>query len=209
MPVPDRPTGRVHPGFVVASIRARFRRWQATRWLVAIVATVSLAGLVQATLNEAEAQRVRWGESESVWVASHSLDPGQTLTTRDTELRELPALAIPVDSVRTDPTGLQIRVGMAASEILRTPRLDPAGGGEVAARVPGDHSAITLDVDGDIFAIGDSTELFALATGLSLTDRGTVVAISDGKATVAVPHNEVGDVVSELAKGGVVVILSH
>lgn len=208
MPDPARPGGRVTPSFVMAAIQARLRRWQAVRWVAAIAAAAALAGVVNHTRAEAAQAQAQWGTVEPVWLATRSLLAGEILEQGDAVLRGIPKAAIPDDAMRTDPEGLRLRVDVAAMEILRLPRLDPSGGGAVAARLPEREVAITLTVDDNIFAIKDRVDLHALSSGLPLSVDGTVVATSDGKATIAVGRAEMGGIVAELSRGGVAVVLS-
>ncbi len=208
MPDPARPSSRITPGFVMAAIQARLRQWQAVRWVAALAAAAALAGVVSHARAEAAEAKTQWGTVEPVWMATRPLGAGDTLERGDAVLRGLPRAAVPDDAMRTDPLGLRSRVDVAAMEILRLPRLDPSGGGAVAARLPEREVAITLAVDDDIFAINDRVDLHALSTGLPLSIDATIVAISDGRATVSVGRAEMSGIVSELSRGGVVVVLS-
>jgi len=204
-----RPNGRITPLFVAAVVRARLRRWQAARWFVAIVAATTLTSLVNDARGDATQAQAQWGEVDTVWITTRPIEAGETLNPGDAVEREIPSAAIPHDAVRTDPAGLQLRVEVGAPEILRVARLDPFGGGEVAARLPERSLAITLTVDDDIFAIDDRVDLYALSTGRVLSTGGSIVATNDHRATIAIGRTEMSAVVAELSRGGVAVVLSR
>ena len=209
MPDLERLDGRVSPAFVAAAFRARIRRWHAVRWFLAVVSAAALASFVDSARDNAAEAQAQWGAAAPVWVTTRSLEAGATLRPGDAAKREIPVLAVPDDAMRTDPTGLRLRVAVGVTEILRLPRLDPFGGGEVAARLPEQALAITLVVEDDIFTIDDRVDIYALSTGTPLSTDGTVVAVNEHRATVAIRRNQMSAVVAELSRGGVAVVLSR
>ncbi len=205
---PVRPSPRLTPRSAWESARGWLRRWQAIRWFGAVLLALLLTATVDRANRNAREAAAGWGVTEPVWVTTRSVSAGDVLGVDDVEQVGVPAHAIPGDHVLTDPTGTLARVDLGSREILRTPRLDPSGRSALAALVPDHHGALPIRVDADLFTVGDPVALHALADGRAVSDTALVVSVDTGWVGVAVDELDLPAAIAELARGGLVVVLS-
>ncbi len=194
-----------NPEVVLGRLRHSLRRWQIVRRGLAVVAVIVLATTVNRARTAADQAAEQWDPDRTVWVAATPLPAGAEIATGDVVARPAPAALTPADATAESPVGARVTVAHAAGEILRDARLVGRDDSTVTSLIPAGHSAVTVDVDEDIFVVGDRVELYALLNG-RLVGSGLVVAAHEGAVTVGVQRP--GPVVVELGRGGVAVSLN-
>lgn len=189
---------------VLGRVRHSLRRWQILRRGLAVVAVIVLATTVSRARSAAEHAAEQWNPERSVWVTVTALPAGSEIAAEHIAERPAPAALVPADAAMHSPLGMRIAVAHASGEILRDGRLVGRGQNAVSSLMEPGHSAVTVDVDSDIFVVGDRAGLYSLLDGRQVA-AGTVVAVHEGAVTVGVAR--AGPVVAELGRGGVVVSL--
>lgn len=190
---------------VAGRIRHSLRRRQILRRGLALVAVIVLATTVTRARSAAERAAQQWAPDHSVWVALVPLSAGTEITADDIAERPAPAALVPVDAAGESPVGERVSTAHAAGEILRDGRLSGRDHNMVASLIEPGHSAVTVDVESDIFVVGDRVQIHSLLDGRQLA-AGMVVAVHEGAVTVGVAR--AGPVMAELGLGGVAVALS-
>ncbi len=191
---------------VLGRIRHKIRRWQILRRAAAIVAVVVLAAIVMRARSSAEQAIEAWQPWGEVWVTASAMEPGTVIGAEDVIARVAPTVLVPDDAATLSPVGAQVTVAHGRGEIVRNTRLIGRDANTVAALVEPGHSAVTVDVAEDIFAVGDRVALHSLLDGTRLA-IAMVVAVHEGAVTVGVDAHQVAVVILELGNGGVVVTL--
>lgn len=186
-------------------MRHSLRRWQLLRRGLAVLAVVVLATTVSRARSAGEQAAQQWSPHGSVWVVQTSLPAGTEIAEPHVVSRPAPAALTPADAAVESPVGLRVTVAHAPGEILRDGRLAGRDDNAVSSLIEPGHSALTVDVDSDVFAVGDRVGLHSLLSGRAIAS-GTVVAAHEGAVTVGVASP--APVIAELGLGGVVVSLS-
>lgn len=209
MSAPARPSASLlaSPATLVGAVRQFARRRHLGRLLAAVV----LGLVVASVLRDADRARTdalaRWDATEAVWVVTAPIDAGEPIEPGSVERRLVPTSLVPVAATHADPSGRRTRVTLLAGEIVVEPRLSDAGSA-VAARTPDGWHTIGIGRRDELFTEGDRLDLHHLIDGHRLTSGAVVVAITDTELGVAVPPDDVGEVVRALGQAGVVPVLT-
>ncbi len=197
----SRPAAR--PGASIARALAPIRWWIArapwTLWASIAALALTTGWLVAREVGAADAARASWGPTRSVWVATRDTDAGQPLTA---VARRYPGAVVPPGAVSEVPAAARARQRVDAGEIVTTADLVAAG---PAARIPAGQLAVAVPRQSGTLAVGDWVA--ALADGRVLA-RGTVVALTETAALVAVADQAAGPLAQAAVDGRVSLALS-
>jgi len=166
--------------------------WWSAVGLTAVVVGIAVSGAVR-RLDE---QRRAWGERRTVWVASATVAPGETLLA---EARTYPVAMIPAAAVTELPAAAVARQRVAAGEVVVGDDVTPAG---TPGLVPRGWVAVPIPQRSAVARVGDAVAAFA--DGRRLAD-GVVVATGEEHVVVAVPADAAA-AVAQAVPGGAVVI---
>ncbi|MBU3702624.1 MAG: hypothetical protein FGM58_11325, partial [Acidimicrobiia bacterium] len=133
-------------GATLESLRRRARR-RPVRW-AAVAAVAVVAGLcTSAIVGDADRERVRWGPSTPVAVATRDLAAGAVIGVGDVIVAPRPRVMLP-DDATTDAVGRVVTAHIAPGEVVLERRLSGGTGplalleaGAVAFAVPVDPAS--------------------------------------------------------------------
>jgi len=137
----------------------------------------------------------------------NDLAAGDTIGADDFAWTDLPTIAVPADAASSDPTGMRVSVAVAAGEILRDQRLVAFAPSALGARLEAGYVGLTLDVDADIYVVGNRVDLFDALDAYLVVPAAVVVDVGDGQITVATPAAEAPNVIKSMSMGGVAIAL--
>ena len=173
------------------------RRFLARRpwvyWIaVGVAAGVTALG-VWSRLDAVDAERDRWGESRSVLVAEHDLEPGDVAAV---VVRDLPVVAIPSGALAGGATVGAVRQRVRAGEVLVDADIvDGRGPGALAE--PGQ---VVVAVSDPLVATGETgLDVTVYGDGLVLSADATIVGSLDGVLWIAVAASD-GPIVAAAAR---------
>jgi hypothetical protein len=148
-----------------------------SQWLVIATLAVLTAASVDARLAAADEAAANWGDATTVWVAPTAVDVGSPVAAHRLEV---PVGVVPVDAVRTDPTGSTARRTIGSGEIVT------AGDLSGARSAPADWLIAPLRESPPSGAV-DGEAVVIVTDGFVLADTAVVVGRDDGVTLVAVP----------------------
>lgn len=190
------------------------------RLAVGVALTAATAVSALAAHRDAAATLARYGPTRAVVVARRDLAAGTVVTPGDVELRDEPVALQPPGALGALPPDAVVTSLVLAGEALTDRRLAPAGLSPTAALVPAGAVglAVPLPLAAPPLAPGDRVDLIATAadgTGGTAGGAGTVmaravtiVAVTDGAVTVAVPEEVAPRLAGAMSAGALVVGLS-
>jgi hypothetical protein len=186
------PAAAAQGGYVLlVHVRSFLARHRAVHWalVVALATTVGLTVLSKAAALDRE--RSSWGESQSVWVATGSIQPGAGITARAIEL---PVAAISTSAVGENPSGLTALHEIADGEVIvaadiQTADLLPTGWRAVA--IAADEQTIPLTVGDHVDVVADQQLVASGGIVLDVAAAMIVVATpaEDAPTVATAAHN--------------------
>jgi Flp pilus assembly protein CpaB len=206
--------------------RLRLRRREVLWWTTAIALAAVSMTVVAGALGRAEAAADRWGDARPVLVATGPIEIGRTLDAGHVAVAEWPIALVPADAVVGAAEGRVAVAAIGAGEVLVESRLAPDGLAGAVALLPPDTRALAvpqvpggLDLrPGDLVDVLAVVDPFALgseggddpteATAKVVAGAATVVAVTEGSTTVAIPTDRVGAVAAALGQGVVTLALA-
>lgn len=213
---PTSPSGRLPLPSRVPFALALRRRPRVRRLLgLALVALVALA--VALVVRRAEAAREAWGRTEAVVVASRDLPPGHVLGPGDTEVRQLPAPAVPPGAVASVDDGRIVQAGAYEGEVLVARRLAAPGARGPAALLPQGARAVAVPVEPGTappLEVGQHVDVVGVVAvdggpePVVVAEGALVVHVAERAVSLAVPPDAVPVVAAALAAGTVTLALS-
>ena len=189
------------------SVSARYR-------LPRVVAVVAIAVVVAATVaranDRASLAAAAWELADSpVLVVTQDIPAGQIIDTDVVALRAVPVGLLPADAMHALPPGSRATTSLTTGEILRSTRVDPDAASPIAALLPRGHLAFSVPA-GDLSAtVGDAVRLYDLATGSTAVRSADVLAVDEGRVTVAVPAEDAPRLIAALGAGGIVAAITR
>lgn len=209
-----------------AELATRWRRWLA-RAPVGTVLLATAAALVVVSLRLAPSDAaLDPALAVPVVVATVDLASGTVVAADDVEVRPVATVALPRSSVAApdEVVGRQVTATILAGEPIVTVRLAPDGLVGVAAATPPSWSAFALPSEAERpdAAVGQTVDLYALDTdtdtdlaagtgtgdALLVAGDAVVVAVDDGRLTVAVRARDAPAVAAALLGSTVVVAVT-
>jgi Flp pilus assembly protein CpaB len=192
--------------------------------LLALTAGVSTGAYVA----NAQAQLEAWGTTRRVPVAAREIAAGRRVQPDDIVWRDQPVALVPADVVATDPTGEVVSERVLRDEIVRVPRLGPAGVEGVAALVAPGWRGIAIPADArtpplapgyhvDLYAVDDSRSGPSTDPGAPggsatsarrLSAGARVLDVTDRRITVAVPQDDAAGLSAALVTTSVIVAVT-
>ena len=182
------------------------------------VAALVLVGTTVRSLWAAESARAAWSTTTAVVVATRDLPVGTVLDADDLDVVGLPDAVVPDDAAPGDPSalvGATVRSPILAGEAIAAARLGASGLGPTAALLPPGWRGVAVPLGAAPPLVpGDRVQLVAVVGGPGaagpasvVADRGEVLTVDGDTLTVAVPDEEVTDVVAAVAQGLVTPVL--
>jgi len=190
---------------LLGRMRHSLRRRQLLRRGLAVLAVIVLATTVSRARSAGEQAAQQWNPDRSVWVVQTPLAAGTEIAESHIASRPAPAALTPGDAAIESPLGSRVTVSHMPGEILRDGRIAGRDDNAVSSLVEPGHSAVTVDVDSDVFVVGDRVGLHSLLSGREVAS-GMVVAVHEGAVTVGVASP--APLIAELGRGGVIVSLA-
>ncbi len=168
-------------------------------WLaiLAIACTVSI-GTARA-LGEVDAARRSWGQQQTVWTATISIEPGQPITA---ERRNVPRAFVPAGAVVDTPNSTIARQRIGPGEIVTVTDVAATG---TAALIPAGSVAFAVAATVEHFAVGDQIAVYA---GDQFVATGDIVGGSESELMVAVPADAAPAMAAALLADAVTLALS-
>lgn len=186
------------------------------RWAV-VLALAGTAGLTLArTTTRLQRERVRWGAGRPTLVARVTIEAGEALDARNTELAELPAALVGDDAFVARPPGAVAATRLSAGEVVRHDRLGRLARSPVAALVPDGRHAVAVPRGDDTLplVVGDVVRVVAAvsdvpgAVPVTAADDALVVQVTDHRAVLAVRDADLPAVARALADGAALLALA-
>lgn len=195
------------PAVAIGSLRSFLRRHSVGR-LVALGIGLAVV-IVSAQRGETAraAAEARWAATSTVWLTTGPVEAGALLEPGDVVVEVAPPGLTPSGAVVDDPTGQRVRVPLGAGEIVVAERLSDSTS-TFAARTPDGWGTVSLGRGDALFGIGDLVDLHHVVDGHLLADGAVIVAVTDDGLGIAVPPDDIGDVVRALGQAGVVPVLT-
>lgn len=168
----------VHHVLVSARRLAARRPW--IHWLVVGTVAVALGASVFGRVERLDDTRRSWGETQTVWVASADLEPGDALLA---EPRDVPIAVAPERTV-TEIDDLVARQRVGRGDIVTENDVAPRAGPQ--SLVPEGWLAVpVVESPRSGAAIGDRVQV--VSDGFVVSDDALVVALFDDVTLLAAP----------------------
>jgi hypothetical protein len=195
-------------------------RRAARRRLGAWTLAIGVALVVRDITGDALAERVAWGRTVDVVVATAPVKPGEQFGGR-VALRPVPVALVPDAAVRTPPGGRRAAHPIGRGEVVTTADLAAVGSGPVAARLPEGTAGVMVPVGSPVppVAVGDRVDVVAPAevpdplapargrAPAPLTSGALVVAVEADRLTLAVASGDAARTAAAALSGPVAVVV--
>jgi len=178
-------------------------------WLLSAALAVLTAGVVHRQLAAADRAVQAFGTRHEVVRFTTDLHMGSLIAPGDVEVDQVPLALLPRSPVVDDPVGRTVTAAVLAGEIAVEARLAPDGLFGLAALIPPASRAVTVPTDVDLLVQpGHRVDLISAGDtyerGRVVTDMALVIDRGEDSITVAVPQDDVPDLIDALARGLVV-----
>ena len=178
---------------VLPRVRLELARRPWLYWLFAGTCAAFAWAAVAGAQSAADRARQQWGTSRTVYVAAHTLAPGEPLAV---VRREYPSAMVPQAAIAEAPEGAVVAHPLAHGEIVTANDL----AGDTSA--PPNWSVFAVDATGaPALVAGDAVGVFGQG---ALWCDGVVTAVTTDLVEVAVPPSCAEAVSAQVAVGGVV-----
>jgi Flp pilus assembly protein CpaB len=186
------------------------RRRPVAYWAVAAIAVGCAWWGTQSALDRMTAGTDAYGGLVPVVVATRDISPGQTLTSSDIAVVDLPERLVPGDVIDTPPIGAVARDQLVEGEAIASARLAPDGAVGVAATLSPDERAVAIGTDRyrpplrpgqrvDVLATTDPTSAGRSGPTTTVATAARVLTVDDDGITVAVGREASLDLATALA----------
>lgn len=174
---------------------------------VAVLAAVT--GLFVARLvDEAQAQRARYGAARRVAVVTRPLDVGHRLIAADVAVHVVPRAFVPVGAFDAPDAvvGRTVVVRLFPGEAVLESHLAPAGLRGLAAHLAPGRRAVAVPAGAatPVVRVGDQVDVLATLEGhetVAIAEAATVIDAAENAVTVAVDTDEASRVADAASRG--------
>ena len=175
-------------------------------WLVVLVLGLATGAAMHHRVAAVDEARRRWGETETVLVASTDARPGDAM---QVDVRELPVAIVPLGALPADTQPgdmLVARQDVMAGEIVTSADIGRIGYDGAAALLPDGWAAVPL-VESPPLGAPVGARVQIAGDGIVLAPDAIVVGYHDDVTLIAVPAGVAPMVAAGAAAGGVAVLL--